>query len=369
MSVATGARTSFEKFILDRQKQLSKSIGKKDYQITPEEYNKAVVEFFGAIPVPADAAKVISQSPTELIYEDAQGKRKRLFRNTDSNLGVETGRIEESLLSSPITGVDPKLQGLQDQLINQISSNLKETQGKPAESWMQGLRGTADRLAGQTSLASLDPASAAALKAISDSQQAQLQQQFQDQSGQLAAQLFGQGINRSSIAGEQANRLLQGQGLVQAQALSDAAQRELAVRQFLNQLLQGNLALAGDQYATGAELSIGQNESQYNILGNILSNILQREVSGEQLLQGRNELALQREQFDKNYGLNRDQFEVQAKQARQAARRSLINSIVSGAVGLATGLPLGSLFGSIGGGTSPKPVTTATRSGGYGGYY
>ena len=55
MSVATGARTSFEKFILDRQKELSKKLGKKDYQITPEEYNKAVNEFFGPIPLPEGA--------------------------------------------------------------------------------------------------------------------------------------------------------------------------------------------------------------------------------------------------------------------------------------------------------------------------
>ena len=76
MSVATGARTSFEKFILDRQKELSKKLGKKDYQITPEEYNKAVNEFFGPIPLPEGAVEV-SRTPTELIYKGSDGRTIR----------------------------------------------------------------------------------------------------------------------------------------------------------------------------------------------------------------------------------------------------------------------------------------------------
>lgn len=336
MSVATGARTAFEKYILDKQKAISKQVGKKDYQITPDEYNKAVVEFFGEIPVPSDAKQVISQSPTELIYVDSKGIQKRIFRNTDSNLGAETGRLETQLQSSPL---DPSFT---DALSNAATARLSQTQND--QRWLDALFNNATRLTNPAALSSIDPATEARLNEIKAATDAKLNQQFNDEAGQLVAQLFGKGVNRSSVAATQAGRVSQAHGLVQAQAESDAAQRELQIRQFLSQLGQGNAALAGEEFASGAQLS--QQE-----LEQLISALTNREVAGQQLLQGDQALNLDRYKFDKNYGLDVAKYETAAQAQRQAAHRSLISSIINGVAGIATS-GISSLFnrGSSGGG-------------------
>lgn len=321
-SVSIGARTAFEKFILDRQKQLSKQLGKKDYQITPDEYNKAVTEFFGEIPLP-NGAKEVSRTATELIYE-LNGKQYRAFRNTDSNLGIDTGRIEtdqQGSLIDPTLGIGEK--DAAGRLLNTLA-------GSDQNSFINRLIDNVTRLQQNPALAAIDGEAKAALDAIDAATQAKLKQQFGEDSSQLVAQLYGRGINKSSIAGDQANKLLQGQGLVQAQAQSDAAQRELAIRQFLSQLGQGNLALAGDQLVSGFQ-------SGGNVLNNILNNLLQRETTGIELQQAQQQIRNQQNQFDKQYGLAQDQLAVQAQAQRQAARRSLISSIINGVAGVATG--------------------------------
>lgn len=377
MSVATGARTSFEKFILDRQKELSKKLGKKDYQITPEEYNKAVNEFFGPIPLPEGAVEV-SRTPTELIYKGSDGRTYRAFRNTDSNLGIDVGRIETDL--SQIPGApqgsliaNQSSAGEQDfakqlqQMVSDYFSNNFNSGKSPAEQagtqqWLDALFKNAQQLGQTPTLAGLDPETRASLQAITDANLAQLNQQFNDQSGSLAAQLFGRGINRSSVAATQAGRLLQGQGLVQQQALSDAAQRELAVRQLLTSLGQQGLMSAGEQYTSGGNLALGSynaNNQQLNqgiaLLQNLLQQALQRETAGVSLGLEQQQIKNQANQFDKNYGLAQAQYETAAAQARQAARRQLVGSILSGIASVAAapftgGASLIGLGGLLGGG-------------------
>ena len=377
MSVATGARTSFEKFILDRQKELSKTLGKKDYQITPEEYNKAVNEFFGPIPLPEGAVEV-SRTPTELIYKGSDGRTYRAFRNTDSNLGIDVGRIETDL--SQIPGApqgsliaNQSSAGEQDfakqlqQMVSDYFSNNFNSGKSPAEQagtqqWLDALFKNAQQLGQTPTLAGLDPETRASLQAITDANLAQLNQQFNDQSGSLAAQLFGRGINRSSVAATQAGRLLQGQGLVQQQALSDAAQRELAVRQLLTSLGQQGLVSAGEQYTSGGNLALGSynaNNQQLNqgiaLLQNLLQQALQRETAGVSLGLEQQQIKNQANQFDKNYGLAQAQYETAAAQARQAAHRQLVGSILSGIASVAAapftgGASLIGLGGLLGGG-------------------
>ena len=218
MSVATGARTSFEQFILDRQKQLSG--GNKSYKITPEEYNKAAVEFFGKIEdsLP-EGAKITRQiSPLEVEYE-LNGKTYKAFRNTDSNLGINTGRVQINQLGSLID--DQSAAGEQD-LLKQLLPNLfgqSATTGglnptldpRGNISWLDKLMANADKLAGREGFVPIDPKTQSYLDTIKANTQGQLQQQFDEQSSQLVADLFGKGINRSNLAGDQANKLLQGQ--------------------------------------------------------------------------------------------------------------------------------------------------------------
>lgn len=370
MPVSIGARTAFEKFIMDRQKAIAGQLGKKDYQITPQEYDKAAEEFFGPIPLPQGAVEV-SRTGTSLTYKGPDGKTYTAKRNTDSNLGsVDIGRIETSLgegtgVLQPLIG-NQSAAGEQDyakQLLAQVQNyfnnqfaNAEKSPGQVAgtQQWLDALFGNAQKLGQTPSLAGLDPQTQAALKAITDAQLGQLNQQFTDQSGELTAKLFGQGINRSSIAGTQANRLLQGQGLVTQQALSDAASRELGIRQLLTQLGQQGLMAAGDQYGQGGNLALGsyresnaQAGKGIDLLMALLNQALQRETAGVSLGLEDQQIRNQQSQFDKNYGLANTQYETQAQAQRQQAHRALVNSIISGVAGFA--LPLGtSLFSKSG---------------------
>lgn len=344
MPVSIGARTAFEKFIMDRQKQLAASLGKKDYQITPQEYDKAALEFFGPIPLPQGATE-IARTGTSLTYKGPDGKTYTAKRNTDSNLGnVDIGRIETKLGNDDGTiqplignqsaaGEQDFAKGLLSQVQNQVGGGAQ---------WLDELMKNIQRLQQTPTLAGLDPETQAALKAITDAQLGQLNQQFTDQSGELTARLFGQGINRSSIAGSQANRLLQGQGLVTQQALSDAASRELGIRQLLTQLGQQGLTEAGSQLVQGGNLQNNQVNTSSQLLMALLNQALQRETAGVSLGLEDNAQRNQQAQFDKNYGLANTQYETQAQAQRQQAHRALVNSIISGVAGVALG-PLGGL--------------------------
>lgn len=374
MSVATGARTSFEQFILDRQKQLSG--GNKSYKITPEEYNKAAVEFFGKIEdsLP-EGAKITRQiSPLEVEYE-LNGKTYKAFRNTDSNLGINTGRVQINQLGSLID--DQSAAGEQD-LLKQLLPNLfgqSATTGglnptldpRGNISWLDKLMANADKLAGREGFVPIDPKTQSYLDTIKANTQGQLQQQFDEQSSQLVADLFGKGINRSNLAGDQANKLLQGQGLVSAQAESDAASRALAVMQFLTQAEQGNLALAGEQYTSGAQQSQSDKTDMRNFALRLLDQALSRETSGIQLNQSQQQIDNQMSQFEQNYGLQRDQFEQQAAQQRRANRLQMISSILNGALGFGSAIASGGLSGLFGGGTKGG-LAGGIPVGGDGGY-
>jgi hypothetical protein len=397
MSVATGARTSFEQFILDRQKQLSG--GNKHYVITPEEYNKAAVEFFGKIEdTLPEGAKVTRQiSPLEVEYTMPDGKTYKAFRNTDSNLGINTGKVETTQLGSLIdkqsgageqdlvkqilpqlfpglnvagqtnTGQVPGRQTATDAL-GLTPNSPTATDNSDVGTWLDKLMANANQLGGTKGFVPIDATTQQYLDTINQNTQGQLNQQFTDQSGKLVADLYGKGINKSNLAGTQANRLLQGQGLVQAQAQSDAANRALSVMQYLTQAQQGNLALAGEEYGQGGQQATANRNSNLGFATNLLNQALQREVSGTQLSQSEQQISNQQSQFEQQYGLARDQFEAQAATQRRAAHLQLISSILGGVLGVGSSLigggalkGLGSIFGGAGNG-GPPPI------GGDGGY-
>ncbi len=356
MPLATGARTSFEQFILDRQKQLSG--GNKSYKITPEEYNKAAVEFFGKIEdqLPQGAKVTRQVSPLEVEYE-LDGKTYKAFRNTDSNLGINTGRVQTTQLGSLIdsqsgAGEQDLLKQLLPQLFGQAvnpNGGTSTLDPRGNVSWLDKLMGNADKLANRSGFVPIDPATQGLLDTLKSNTQGQLKQQFDDQSGQLVADLFGRGINKSNLAGQEANRLLQGQGLVGAQAEADAAQRALQVSQFLTQSEQGNLALAGEEYTSGAQQSQQNRQQGLDFAVKLLDQALNREISGTQLNQSQQQIDNNMSQFEQNYGLQRDQFEMQAAQQRRANRLQMISSILNGALGIGSavaGIPgIGSIFG------------------------
>jgi hypothetical protein len=237
--------------------------------------------------------------------------------------------------------------GLQQQLIGgagqvaggQFASAAGTAAGQlPTDYYQRGIVDIANQLAGQQALANLDPVSAQRLAEISGAEQARLSQQFSDAQSQLLARLYGSGVQRSSIAGENIGRLLQQQGLVQQQQLSDAASREIALRQFLTQQqLQGRQsAIAGLGTAAGAQ------QAQLNPFLDLLSSLAgqgtQRDIAAGQLGLGQQELAERARQANLQFELG------QQEQDRLLAQQgSLFNKILAG---LQVG---GQLAGGIGG--------------------
>lgn len=335
-NVSIGARTAFERAVLERQKQLSG--GSKNYVISPEEYNKLAVEFFGKIEdkLPPGAKVIQTISPLEVVYE-LNGKQYTAKRNTDSDLGIDTGRIETKMLSSPIEGQSAA--GEMD-LLNQILPDVfKNLEGKGADqNWLDKLMGNADALATQKGFVNLDPETKALLDTITAASDAKLTRQFDQQQSSLIADLFGKGINRSNLAGQAGQQLVEGQGLVRAQSNADAAQRQMSTLQFLTQMLQGNKALAGDQYATGAQLTQGRNTNTLSFVSQLLNQALQREMGGVELQQGQQRIDNQSSQFDKEYGLAKTQTELQDLRARQAANAAKWKSILGGVASLGMNL-------------------------------
>lgn len=399
MSVTVGARSAFDQAVRERQKQLAQQYGKKDRIIQPKEIEALAAEFFGEMQIP-EGVKILSQTPMEVTYETADGKQYRQFRNLSASLAGDVGRVETKLLSSPINSQSKAREG---DLASQLSTQMEELNKLYAQQAASVAKGEIpaglqtktsnylnqlDSIIGQLSqkptLGSLDPEVAGLLSQISDAQQQTLNQQFQADQGNLVAQLFGRGVNASSIAGDQANRLLQGQGLVRSQALSDAAQRELAVRQFLSQLGQQNLALAGQTALEAGDLGLRDFTSVQGIAGqnagrsqqlyvDLLNNLLQREMGGEQLRLGARELDIKEEQGRESNLLQRDAFEQQASEQRKARRAAMVNSIIGGiasiGLGMATGGLGSGLGGLLGGGSSAAAsnlpaMTAATATGG-----
>lgn len=364
-NVSIGARTAFERAVMERQKQLAGN--NKNYVITPEEYNKLAVEFFGKIEdkLPPGAKVIQTISPLEVVYE-LNGKQYTAKRNTDSDLGIDTGRIETKMLSSPIEGQSAA--GEMDLLKQILPDVFKNLEGKGADqNWLDKLMGNADALAAQKGFVDINPQTKALLDTITAASDAKLTRQFDEQQSSLIADLFGKGINRSNLAGQAGQQLVEGQGLVRAQANSDAAQRQLSTLQFLTQMLQGNKALAGDQYATGAQLTQGRNTNTLSFVSQLLNQALQREMGGVELQQGQQRIDNQASQFDKEYGLAKTQTELQDLRARQAAQAAKWKSIIAGvaSIGLAPFTGGASLMGlgSLGGGKAGAPP-----SGGDGGY-
>jgi hypothetical protein len=166
-------------------------------------------------------SKIISQNSFKVEYEDPDGYRHVLTRKPNSQ-----GRVEENTNRPAI----PVNKGQQD-FAQQLQGLLQQGIGQPA------------------TLAQLDPQTAAALQAISTNEQSTNDQQLQDLQQQLIARLYGNNVNKSSIANEAAGRFAEGAGRVRQAQQSDAANREIAVRNLLTTLGQQNRELQAGLYS------------------------------------------------------------------------------------------------------------------------
>lgn len=243
---------------------------------TPQ-FQDLINQFFGEIPLPAgvDPSMIVSKTPTSVEYRDAQGYIHRLERD--------------------INGVSPRLGQVQETSTNRPS--VLPLGGGPAGG-------------GGPALAQLDPKTQGMLDQIFAAQNAIQEDAFQKAQGTSVAQLVGNGVGASSIAGQIMNQLLQGQSLARGNQQANQNQALIALMQFLT--------------GQGTE----------------------RDIAGANIDTQRMQIGNQDDQFYRSLQEQIRQFD---EQQRMQERQAMIGNIFKGiatATGVASGLG-GLNFGSL----------------------
>ncbi len=262
------------------------------------EYGQFLESQYGSITdqVPP-GSQIVSQTPFKVEYRDAEGYTHVLTRKPGAD-----GQVQQTT-NRPAIPTSPAQQG-QQQFAQRIQDNLQQDFTRPI------------------TLAELDPQTYAALKAQSDAEQAANNQAIGDQQGQLIAALYGRGVNQSSIANNAAAQFAQRAGLVRQQQQSDAANRELAVRNLLTTL--------GQQ----------QRELQAGLYSNLTGQQNTRDIAGAGLDLDKLKLDEAARQFNStNYldtlktQLGQEQFDLQRGPLAKALAISQIAGNLTGAAG------------------------------------
>jgi len=218
-------------------------VGKrKGAYASAEQLGQIADQVFGGAPI-TPGSRIIAQNATSVRWIDPEGYEHVATRSLDGR-DPNAGRWQMT------TNRPNVLQGVNQQGI------LQALQGRV----QQGLTET-------PTLAQLDPETAKALLAISQAEQASNQQALADRQGQLVAQLYGNRVNQSSIANDAAARFAQYAGLVGQQQQSDAANRELAIRNLLTTLRQQQTETGAGLYSSlsGQDLQRALGEAGFNL--------------------------------------------------------------------------------------------------------
>jgi hypothetical protein len=211
---------------------------------------------------------------------------------------------------------------------------------------MLGLQQTAGE---QPQLANLDQASIAALNQIKQANQAALELQQTQQRDDLVNSLFGSGVEKSTIALDQAGRLNYGQGALQAQLLGDAGQRELALRNSISDRGLQSLGLQGSILGNAAgtavnqgQLGTEQSRMRAQLLDSLFGRGLQRDLTNTEVTENERNRAFGQDQFRSNTLAN---LGTQTA-GLQSQRTSPVSSILNGVLGAASfALPGGGTMG------------------------
>jgi hypothetical protein len=271
-------------------------------RITPQQffsspqYGQFLASTYGGLEnqVPP-GSQIINQTPFKIEFKDADGYTHTLTRQ---GADAASGQFQNQTDRPPILP-NKGQQDILARLQARVQQNLEPV-----------------------GLAELPPEVQAQLQAISDAEKARIAQQGQDTEGQLVAQLYGNHINQSSIANDAAARFAQQLGLVQQQQSSDAANRNLQLRQYL----------------TNAGLQ--QNQDLGSLLASLSGQGTQRDIAGAGLGLSQDQLDEQIRQFNKTYGLN--QIQLGQNQQQIDAANSPFNKF------LKTLSAVGSLAGGVG---------------------
>jgi len=252
--------------------KLYDQIDREGHRITPEiffkspEYARFLDTKYGDLRsrVPP-GSQITNMTPFKVEFKDADGYTHTLTR---AGADASSGQVQNVSDRPPIL---PNKS--QQDFIAQLQTRLQQSLDP-------------------TKLAELPPEVAAQLQAISDAEKARIAQQGEDARGQLVAQLYGNRVNQSSIANDAAARFAQQLGLVQQQQSSDAANRNLQLRQYL----------------TGAGLQ--QNQDLASLLANLSGQQNQRDIAGAGLGLDQQRLDEAMRQFNKNFGLQQVGLEL-----------------------------------------------------------
>lgn len=308
--------TPYQKAIEDLANSMGLRGAQQSQVYSTPQYQDLVTKMFGDIPLPAgiNPSAITSRTAGMLEYSDPQGYIHQLIREL-SGVSPRVGEVREGSTNRP--AVLPQSQGEQGAVQNLLPQLVK-------------LFNT------PTALSSIDPATLQLLATMKQAEDQALNQQFQQAQGTTVAQLTGQGIGASSIAGQIMAQLLQGQGLVKSQAQGQQAQRQLGVQQFLTQNQQT------------------QNQDMQSFVLNLLNQALNRDVSGAQIGEQKESRLQQGDQFIRSLQENIRQFD---EQLRMQQRQNMWNNIFKGAAVAAAPFTggLSSLF--AGGASAPTAPT------------
>lgn len=250
-------------------------------------------------------SQIMLQTPSKVTYRDTDGYEHTLTRNArDGRVTTATNR--------PAILPDKAQQSTLDLLRQRVEQGFTST----------------------PTLAELDPATAAALQAISDAESGALDQELEDLKGQLIARLYSNGVNQSSIANEAGARFAESAGRAKQQQRSDAAQRLLGLRQYLTTLTQAG------------------RESNANLYANLTGQSNQRDIAGAGFTLDRAKLDEGARQFDLSNYLQTLQTQIEQEKldlARGPFNKflGLLNAGANVAQGVGTGL---AAYGALTGG-------------------
>lgn len=285
-------------------------------------------------------------------------------------------RFYPTPIQAPTIDIDPTQKGRETELINNLLTQLSQRFATPAPTvdlggFQSQLQNITNLLTQPAALGQLNPADLERLAVIKANEDAQLAQQQEDLRSQLVADLFGRGVQQSSIASQAGADFAREFGLVQSQAQAGQAAREMALRQFITQTQQGNLALAGQNVLGAGNLALGEFATESDAINQQINQMIQelsaltgidlaRQSASGELALGAQGLQEQRNQFHLGLQEQARQFNAQLKASQPSTLDRIIGIGASLAAAPFTGGTslfglAGQKLGSIFGGGIPRP--------------
>lgn len=228
-------------------------------------------------------SQILNQTPFKLTYKDPDG-----YEHTITRAGAEAADAGAISRQTDRPAILPN-KG-QNDILAQLQARVQQGYTQPPQ------------------FAGIPPELQAQLDAMNAAERGDIGRNIEDERGKLIAALFGNNVNRSSIANEAGARFAEGAGrLYQGQA-SNAAQRTLGLQQFLTNLIQQ------------------QGEGAANLYANLSGQGTQRDIAGAGLGLDAEKLQEQIRQFGKQYGLQSQGLQLERE--RLDAENSGFNKFI-----------------------------------------